>query len=68
MRHVPHKILEHPDADVKHRAKCRDCGWRSRETKDSRAVDVACMEHTGRSGHNSFRRHRTSYEVVVRAE
>ncbi|WP_452740377.1 DUF7848 domain-containing protein [Streptomyces cyaneofuscatus] len=35
---------------------------------DSEPVDAECMSHTGRSGHQSFRRLRTLFAMVVRAE
>ncbi|MGW0773685.1 DUF7848 domain-containing protein [Streptomyces sp. NPDC002835] len=44
------------------------CEWRATPSEDSAAVDVECMSHTGRSGHTSFRRLRTSFALVVRAE
>ncbi|MGI5341440.1 hypothetical protein ACQEVS_30565 [Streptomyces sp. CA-181903] len=67
-RHVVHKIIEHPDTDVTHGAECLHCGWSATSSTDSKVVDVACMEHTGRSNHKGFRRIRTSFEMVVRAE
>ncbi|WP_443041501.1 DUF7848 domain-containing protein [Streptomyces sp. B21-083] len=47
---------------------CPHCGWKATPTDDSAPVDVACMNHTGRSGHAGFRRVRTSFAMVVRAE
>ncbi|MEW1611353.1 MULTISPECIES: hypothetical protein [unclassified Streptomyces] len=68
LRYVLHRITEHPDTDVTFEAECRHCGWSSTASTDTEAVDVECMSHTGRSGHKGFRRVRTSFATVVRAE
>lgn len=67
-RYVLHKITEHPDTDITYEAECLGCGWSAQPSEDSAAVDVECMSHTGRSGHKSFRRIRTSFALVVRAD
>ena len=68
MRYVMHRITEHPDAGVNFEAECLHCGWKTASTDDSAPVDAECMNHTGRSGHAGFRRVRTSFAMVVRAE
>ncbi|WP_450373538.1 DUF7848 domain-containing protein [Streptomyces phaeolivaceus] len=68
MRYVMHRITEHPDADVTFEAKCLHCQWKATPSTESESVDVECMSHTGRSGHAGFRRIRTSFAMVVRAE
>lgn len=68
MRYVMHRITEHSDTDVTFEAECLHCGWKATPTDDSAPVDVECMSHTSRSGHAGFRRIRTSFAMVVRAE
>ncbi|WP_392874770.1 hypothetical protein [Streptomyces sp. LN499] len=65
-RYVLHRITEHPDTDVTYEAECLWCDWAAERSTNSASVDVECMTHTGRSGHKSFRRVRTSFAVVVR--
>ncbi|MGY4914633.1 DUF7848 domain-containing protein [Streptomyces sp. 900116325] len=65
-RYVLHRITEHPDTDITYEAECLWCHWAAEPSTDSASVDVECMSHTGRSGHKSFRRVRTSFAVVVR--
>ncbi|MFJ3800209.1 hypothetical protein ACIPSJ_28510 [Streptomyces sp. NPDC090088] len=68
MRYVMHRITEHPDTGVTFEAECLHCGGKSTPAGDSAPVDTACLSHTGRSGHAGFRRTRTSFAMVVRAE
>ncbi|MFE7045138.1 hypothetical protein ACFU9X_38700 [Streptomyces atratus] len=68
MRYVMHKVTEHPDTDVTFEAECLHCNWKATPAEDSASVDVECMSHTGRSRHAGFRRIRTSFAMVVRAE
>ncbi|MFJ2783308.1 MULTISPECIES: hypothetical protein [unclassified Streptomyces] len=68
LRYVQHRITEHPDTDVTFEAECLHCKWSARPSTDSAAVDEECMTHTGRSNHKGFRRVRTSFAMVVRAE
>jgi hypothetical protein len=67
-RYVLHKITEHPDTDVTYESECLWCDWTATPSEDPAAVDIECMSHSGRSGHMSFRRLRTSFAMVVRAE
>ena len=66
-RYVLQRITEHPDTDVTFEAECLWCVWKATPADDSAAVDLECLSHTGRSGHKSFRRLRTSFALVVRA-
>lgn len=66
-RYVLHRITEHPDTDVTFEAEYLWCDWQATPSTDPEPIDVECMSHTGRSGHKSFRRLRTSFAVVVRA-
>ncbi|WP_338674029.1 hypothetical protein V1460_13875 [Streptomyces sp. SCSIO 30461] len=68
MRYVMHRITEHPDTDVTFEAECLHCKWKATPSTESASVDVECMNHTDRSGHAGFRRVRTSFAMVVRAE
>ncbi|WP_030145897.1 hypothetical protein [Streptomyces violaceorubidus] len=68
LRYVQHRITEHPDTDVTFEAECLHCNWTAQPSTDSAAVDVECMSHTGRSNHKGFRRARTSFAMVVRAD
>jgi hypothetical protein len=63
---VLHRITEHPDTDITYEAEYLWCDRAAEPSTDSASVDVECMSHTGRSGHRSFRRVRTSFAVVVR--
>jgi hypothetical protein len=68
VRYVMHRITEHPDTDVTFEAERLHCKWKATPSTESASVDVECMSHTGRSDHASFRRIRTSFAMVVRAE
>lgn len=72
LRYVQHRITEHPDThpdtDVAFGAECLHCNWKAAPADDSSPVDTECLSHTGRSGHTGFRRIRTSFAMVVRAE
>ncbi|MGP3980096.1 DUF7848 domain-containing protein [Streptomyces sp. KR80] len=63
---VEHTIKEHPDTDVTYEAECLWCDWAATPADDSEPVDMACMQHTGRTGHAGFRRLRTSFAMVIR--
>jgi hypothetical protein len=68
LRYVLHRITPHPDTDVTFEAECLRCDWTAEPADDSAPVDVACMSHTGLTGHAGFRRMCTSFALVVRAE
>ncbi|MEV0638524.1 hypothetical protein AB0I77_26995 [Streptomyces sp. NPDC050619] len=69
LRYVRHRIIRHPDIEPEHQAKCSACGWASElSTTDAEAVDLACMQHTGRSGHTQFSRSAAWVAFVVREE
>ncbi|WP_446459148.1 DUF7848 domain-containing protein [Streptomyces parvus] len=68
LRYVTHRITQHPDTDVTFEAECLHCEWTARPSEDGAAVDIACMGHTGRSGHKGFRRLCTSFAMIVRVD
>ncbi|GGY89105.1 hypothetical protein CP967_31435 [Streptomyces nitrosporeus] len=65
-RHVTHRISPHPDFPLMYSARCLSCGWNDEESYFPEAVDLACMEHAGRSNHRHFERTATSQAFVVR--
>ncbi|TKA13476.1 DUF7848 domain-containing protein [Actinacidiphila oryziradicis] len=67
-RYVSHTITAHPNTDVTYEAECLRCNWTDVQGDDSAPVDIACMEHTGRTGHEGFRRICTSFALVTRSE
>ncbi len=68
LRYVTHRITQHPDTGVTYEAECLRCGWKAGPSEGGADVDLECMRHTGRSGHQSFRRVCTSLALVVRSE
>lgn len=66
VRHVVHRITEHPDTEVTYEADCLHCGWSATPSTDGPAVNLACMEHSGKSNHRGFRRTMTGFIFVVR--
>jgi hypothetical protein len=68
LRYVVHKITQHPGTDVTFEAECLRCDWAAQPADECAPVDVACMSHTGRTGHAGFRRVCTSFAMVVRTE
>ncbi|MFD4635308.1 hypothetical protein ACFVYR_30840 [Streptomyces sp. NPDC058284] len=68
LRFVTHRITEHPDVPAAYSATCKACGWSTGPEPDAAPVDVACLEHAGRSGHRAFRRLRGSDAFVVRED
>ncbi|MEU7554279.1 hypothetical protein AB0B01_18410 [Streptomyces sp. NPDC044571] len=68
LRYVTHWITQHPDTDVTFEAECLHCGCTAHPSEDGAAVDIECMSHTRRSGHQGFRRVCTSFALVARAE
>lgn len=67
LRYVQHRITSHPEGEVTVSAQCLagDCDWTCLPIADVAAVDVACMAHTGRTGHPTFARR---YEDVALVE
>nr|WP_257040388.1 hypothetical protein [Streptomyces sp. OK228] len=49
-------------------AECLKCEWQATPSTDGAAVDVECMGHAGREGHQGFRRICTSFALVERIE
>jgi hypothetical protein len=69
LRYVQHRITQHPNTDVTFEAECLRCKWTATPSTDGAAVDLECMQHTGRnSDHTGFRRVCTSFALVVRVE
>ncbi|MFF3879325.1 hypothetical protein [Streptomyces sp. NPDC001978] len=66
LRFVEHRITQHPGTDVTFEAECLHCDWQATPSPDGAAVDLECMSHTGRSGHQGFRRICTSFAKVTR--
>ncbi|MBT2404019.1 MULTISPECIES: hypothetical protein [unclassified Streptomyces] len=61
LRYVKHRITQHPGTDVTFEADCLRCDWQAPASEDGAAVDIECMSHTGRTGHQGFRRRCTSF-------
>lgn len=70
LRFVRHRIVSHPEGEVTVSAQClaADCGWSALPSADVAAVDVACMSHTGRTGHPTFARKYEDVALVTRIE
>lgn len=68
LRYVEHRIAQHPDTDAMFAAECLSCDWKAKPSGDGAAVDLECMRHTGRAGHQTFRRVCTSLALVARAD
>jgi hypothetical protein len=66
IRPVTHRIVQHPDTDVTYEAECLHCAWTATPSTSTKAVDVECMSHAGRSNHRGFRRVVTGFAFVVR--
>lgn len=66
LRHVTHRIAQHPDTDVTYEAECLGCEWKATPSTSTEDVDVECMSHAGRSNHRGFRRVVTGFAFVVR--
>lgn len=66
LRYVEHRIVQHLGTDVTFEADCLRCDWQAPASEDGAAVDVECMSHTGRTGHQGFRRRCTSFAWVER--
>jgi hypothetical protein len=70
LRYVQHRIVSHPQGEVSVSAQCLagDCTWICPPTSDIAAADVACMAHTGRTGHPTFARRYEDVALVTRVE
>lgn len=67
-RFISHTMKPHPSSDVTFEAECLRCDWKDLEANGSKVQDEAIMAHTGRTGHDSFRRIVTGFVLVVRNE
>ncbi|MEU5417692.1 hypothetical protein [Streptomyces sp. NPDC020667] len=67
MKYVSHTITVHPDLII-YGANCCGCEWKTRgHDEQAQALD-ACLAHSGRSGHRSFRPLSEGFAFVVRAD
>ncbi len=68
MRPVKHVIRSHPGTAPTVAARCLkiDCGWAARDGLTLAECDLACLGHSGRTGHRSFQRTFTDMAVVER--
>ncbi|NEW76248.1 DUF7848 domain-containing protein [Streptomyces rhizosphaericus] len=70
MRFVSHTIRHVADGGVTFEAFCAtpDCGEESGPQEDQEAAQQWCLRHTGRTGHDLFRRVTTDHARVTRDE
>ncbi|MGP3689341.1 DUF7848 domain-containing protein [Streptomyces sp. IBSNAI002] len=70
LRFATHRISRDLGETVAASATCRTegCGRLTGPVEDASAVEVACMEHTGRAGHQGFTRRFEDVAVVERIE
>ncbi|UUU30798.1 hypothetical protein JIX56_13260 [Streptomyces sp. CA-210063] len=70
LRYVRHTIRHTPDAEVTFEAFCTTsgCGAESGPQKAQQAAQDWCLRHTGRTGHDLFRRIVTDHARVTREE
>jgi hypothetical protein len=68
LQYVQHRTTKHPDTEVTFEAECLKRDWTATPSTDGAAVDVQCMGHTGRTGHQGFRRICTSFALVERVQ
>ncbi|MDT0544902.1 MULTISPECIES: hypothetical protein [Streptomyces] len=70
MRFVPHTIRHVPDGGVTFEAFCitSGCGEESGPQEEQEAAQQWCLRHTGRTGHDLFRRVVTDHARVTREE
>lgn len=67
-RHVKHTIRRHPGTEATVGARCLkiDCEWTARDGLTVKECELACLGHSGRTGHRSFQRTFTDMAVVER--
>ncbi|WKX71828.1 hypothetical protein [Streptomyces sp. XD-27] len=70
MRYVRHRIRHEPEGGITAEAYCVTvgCGVESGPQGDLDAVQLWCLRHTGRTGHDLFRRVCTDHARVTREE
>lgn len=69
-RHVAHTIRHVPEGDITYEAFCvtTDCDAESGPRDEQEAAQDWALQHTGRTGHDLFRRVVTDHAKVTRAE
>lgn len=69
-RYVPHTIRHAPEGGVTYEAFCVTfgCGEESGPQGEQEAAQDWCLRHTGRTGHELFRRVFTDHARVTRDE
>lgn len=70
IRYVPHTIRHAPDGNVTFEAFCTapDCDQASGPQARQETAQDWCLRHTGRTGHDFFRRVVTDHARVTRDE
>lgn len=70
LRFVPHTIRHEPQGGVTFEAFCvtPDCGEDSGSQEKQESAADWCLRHTGRTGHDLFRRVVTDHARVTREE
>ncbi|WP_436842155.1 DUF7848 domain-containing protein [Streptomyces virginiae] len=70
LRYATHRISRDQGEKVAASATCRTkgCDWLTGPSDDPSAVEVACMAHTGRTGHQGFARRFEDVALVERIE
>ncbi|MEU9450639.1 hypothetical protein [Streptomyces sp. NPDC048277] len=70
LRYVPHTIRHAPDGGVTFEAFCvrSGCDETSGLQEEQETAQNWCLRHTGRTGHDLFRRVATDYARVTRDE
>ncbi|AXI77206.1 DUF7848 domain-containing protein [Peterkaempfera bronchialis] len=69
-RHVTHTIRHAPEGGITYEAFCTaaNCGAESGPLAEQEAAQEWALRHTGRTGHDLFRRVVTDHAKVTRAE
>ncbi|MFI6494329.1 hypothetical protein [Streptomyces sp. NPDC050564] len=70
LRYVRHSIRHEPGSGATFEASCvtADCGEGSGPLEEQEAAQDWCLRHTGRTGHDLFRRVVTDHARVTREE
>ncbi|MFJ4574473.1 hypothetical protein ACIP4W_24155 [Streptomyces sp. NPDC088846] len=69
-RHIVHTIRHAPEGGITYETFCTvsDCGAESGPRDEQEAAQDWALRHTGRTGHDLFRRVVTDHAKVTRAE
>ncbi|MCQ4083191.1 hypothetical protein NGB36_21925 [Streptomyces sp. RB6PN25] len=70
MRYVPHTIRHAPESGITYEAFCvaYGCGAESGPQEEQETAQDWCLQHTGRTGHDLFRRVFTDHARVTREQ